>query len=148
MSRMDWRLWHEGYSDPDSAVSARLPVVRGRIRDFLGSRPDDEFRVLSLCAGKGLDLLGALSEHQGAERVRARLIELDPDLATAARTRAAQDGLDRVEVALGDASITDVFAEPCQRISFWSAGCSGTFRTKTLNALSKRCRSYAPNVVW
>jgi len=151
MSPVDWRLWHDGYSDPDSAVSARLPVVQARIRDFLTSRPDDELQVLSLCAGKGLDLLGALSKHRGANRVKARLVELDPDLAAAARTRAAQDGLDRVEVIAGDASITDSFAGAVPADLVLACGVFGNLSDedveRTVKAMPQLCARHGV-VIW
>ena len=85
------------YADPDSVLSHRLRTVRSLNRRFLETRPAGEVRVLSLCSGDGRDLLGVLSEHGTAPRVRARLVELDPALARAARASAAAAGLD-VEV--------------------------------------------------
>ena len=44
-----------------------------------------------------------------AESVTARLVEIDPELAAAARHLAARAGLSGVEVVVGDASCTDAF---------------------------------------
>ena len=43
--------------------------------------------------------------------VSARLVELDPQLAGAARTAAARTGLTRVEVLTGDAGLCDAYIE-------------------------------------
>ena len=109
MPATDWGAWHNSYADPDSILGERLRVIQMFIGDFLDSRPEGELAALSLCAGKGLDLLGVLSHHPSASRVKARLIELDSDLAAEARQTAARDGLRRVEVVVGDASRTDAF---------------------------------------
>jgi hypothetical protein len=109
MPATDWGAWHNGYADRDSILGERLRVVQTFIMDFLDSRPEGELAILSLCAGKGLDLLGVLSHHPSASRVKARLIELDSDLAAEARRTATRNGLRRVEVVVGDASCTDAF---------------------------------------
>lgn len=66
--------------------------------------------MVSLCAGQGRDLLGALADHPRRADVRARLVELDPANAAVARDTAARAGLDAVEVVTGDASVTDHYA--------------------------------------
>ena len=109
MTETDWAAWHEGYADSSTVLADRLGVVQRFVREFLDSRTAGEQEVLSLCAGKGFDLLGVLSGHPRAESVKARLVEIDPDLAAAARQLAARAGLSGVEVAVGDASCTDAF---------------------------------------
>jgi hypothetical protein len=106
----DWDAWHNGYADPGSILAERLRVVQAFIGDFLDSRPEGELAALSLCAGKGLDLLGVLYHHPSASRVKARLIELDSGLAAEARGTAARACLRGVEVVVGDASCTDAFS--------------------------------------
>jgi hypothetical protein len=106
----DWAAWHRDYDRPDSFLSQRLAIVQRRIRDWLDAAPAGGLRVLSLCAGEGRDLLGALDGHPRAPDVRARLVELDPRNAEAAREAAARAGLEGVEVVTGDASSTDACA--------------------------------------
>lgn len=107
---MDWIAWHDGYADPESRIARRLRVVQDRIRSFLDDCDAPTIRVVSLCSGSGADLLPVLARHPARRRVRARLVELDPELAARARSSARDLGLDGVEVVTGDASSTDAVA--------------------------------------
>src|SRR5580700_9603808 len=104
----EWVEWHRGYV-PGSPLSMRLEVVQRLIREALGRRAPGPIRVISLCAGDGRDLLGVLPEHPRCADVDATLVELDPDLAERARSRAAQISAS-IEVVTGDASSTSSFA--------------------------------------
>jgi hypothetical protein len=104
----DWDRWHDSYDDPDSTLSRRLVVVRARIRDAIDAAPPGPIRVVSVCAGDGRDLIGALAEHPRRADVRALLVELNPDLAKRGRDSAADwDGIDFV---VSDAAVTDHYA--------------------------------------
>jgi hypothetical protein len=103
----DWVEWHEPYADPQSALTERLLVVQGFINEFLDSRRGLESRVVSLCAGSGLDLLGVLAGRPEGDHVRARLVELNPLLAAKAREIAARNDLSGIEVVVADAAATD-----------------------------------------
>jgi Putative methyltransferase len=103
----DWVGWHSRYDDPASEISQRLVTVRARIRDALAAAPPGPIPVVSICAGDGRDLLGAMAGHDRAADVRARLVELDPRLVE--RGRAASAGT-RVEFVEGDAARTDLYA--------------------------------------
>jgi hypothetical protein len=103
---MDWRAWHARYDVPGSELSRRLEAVQEQIRAALDRAPAGPVPVVSLCAGQGRDLLDVLEDHPRRADVRARLVELDPELAAAARERAP----DQVEVVTGDASSTDQYA--------------------------------------
>ncbi len=105
-----WVDWHRAYDDPGTDLSARLRAVQRRIAAVLESRPDGPIRVLSVCAGQGRDLLGVLAGHARRADVRARLVELDPVNAGAARAVASAAGLEGVEVVTGDASWTSAYA--------------------------------------
>ncbi|HEU5470133.1 MAG TPA: class I SAM-dependent methyltransferase family protein [Actinophytocola sp.] len=96
---MNWVDWHQDYDTPGSPLHRRLGWVQRRIGEALDAAPPGPIRVLSMCAGQGRDLLGVLPGHPRRSDVRARLVELDPDNAAAAR-RAALPG---VEVVTGDA---------------------------------------------
>ncbi len=106
---MDWLAWHEGYADPTSRHARRLRVVQAHIRSFLDRCDAPSIRAVSLCSGSGADLLPVLAEHPAGRRVRARLVESNPELAERARATARERGLDGVEVVTGDASTTDAF---------------------------------------
>jgi hypothetical protein len=106
----DWAGWHQAYHDPSSSLSARLVDVQRLIKEFLDAREGRESRIVSFCAGSGLDLLGVLAEHRESGRVRARLVELDPVLAARAREAAERAELSGVEVMVADAALTDNYA--------------------------------------
>ncbi|WP_282702916.1 class I SAM-dependent methyltransferase [Streptomyces sp. CC219B] len=104
---MDWHAWHDAYDAPDSCLSRRLALVQERIRTALDEAPPGPLRALSLCAGQGRDLIGALAAHPRGGDVQARLVELDERNVAAARRLAAAAGLPGVEVVAGDAGLTD-----------------------------------------
>jgi hypothetical protein len=108
---VDWHGWHDDYDRPGSSLARRLEAVQARIRAALDSAPPGPLRVISLCAGQGRDLLGVLPGHPRRDDVRARLVELDPRIATVAKARARAAGLDRVEIVTGDASVTDQYRD-------------------------------------
>ena len=84
--------------------------MREQIRGALDGAGAGPLRVVSLCAGQGRDVTGVLAEHPRRDEVTARLVELDPRNAAVARELAARHGLDRVEVVVGDAALTDHYA--------------------------------------
>ena len=106
----DWAVWHEAYDNPDTPLAQRLLAVRARIAEALDQSAPGPLRAISICAGQGRDLIGVLREHPRRRDVTARLVELDPRNAAAARQRAAAAGLTQVEVVTGDAAQTGVYA--------------------------------------
>ena len=84
--------------------------MQARIAAALDQAPPGPLRAISICAGQGRDLIGVLREHPRRGDVTARLVELDPRNAAAARQLAADAGLTQVEVVTGDAAQTDVYA--------------------------------------
>ncbi|HUI47986.1 MAG TPA: DinB family protein [Acidimicrobiia bacterium] len=95
----DWHEWHKAYDQAGSPLSRRLAVVQHSITDALDAAPPGPIRVVSMCAGEGRDLLGAMEGHPRLDDVRARLVELDPVLAATAASRAPAG----VEVLCADA---------------------------------------------
>ncbi|GAA3271864.1 SAM-dependent methyltransferase [Dactylosporangium vinaceum] len=110
MTGKDWAAWHAAYENPASDLSFRLRSVQAAIGAWLDSRTDPALRVVSICAGEGRDLLGVLAGRPDAGRVSARLVELDPRNAAAARARAAAAGLPSVEVVEADAGLFAAYA--------------------------------------
>jgi hypothetical protein len=105
----DWIAWHRDY-EGDTPLRRRLEIVQRHIAATLrGARPGP-IRVISFCAGDGRDLLGALKGQDRAGDVRARLVELDHELAERARRAALAAGLNDIEVAVDDAGTTNAFA--------------------------------------
>ncbi|MGP3968477.1 SAM-dependent methyltransferase [Streptomyces sp. 6N223] len=107
---MDWRGWHDHYDRPGSTLARRLAVVRERIRLALDEAPPGPLRVVSMCAGQGRDLFGALAGHPRASDVAARLVELDEGNAALARRAGEGAGLRSLEVVVGDAALTRHYA--------------------------------------
>ncbi|MGA8542436.1 MAG: class I SAM-dependent methyltransferase [Thermoplasmata archaeon] len=105
----EWVDWHRAYAD-DPSMAVRLSVVQDRIREALDRCPPGPIRVISACAGDGRDLLGALEGHPRARDVRARLVELAPELVAAGRTQARQRHLPHVEFVEGDASHSTAYS--------------------------------------
>ncbi|MCA1710255.1 MAG: SAM-dependent methyltransferase [Actinobacteria bacterium] len=101
-----WQRWHDDYADPRSDLSQRLAVVQAAIRSDLDSRPPGPIPLLSMCAGQGHDVAGALDGHPRRADVRGLLVELDPSNVAAARTRL--HGL-RVDAVEGDAGSTSPY---------------------------------------
>ena len=108
MAGTDWQAWHGDYADPASALSQRLVVVQTQIAQWLDRTQPRPVMVTSVCAGDGRDLLDVLTGRPDAARVTATLVELDPDLAAAASSAAAD--LPGVFVRCADASSTDAYA--------------------------------------
>ena len=111
VTERDWYAWHDAYNDPGSGLSRRLAWVQDRIRAALDSAPPGPFRAVSICAGQGRDLIGALAGHPRRGDVTARLVELDPRNTEVARRLAAAANLDNVEIVTGDAALTSAYAD-------------------------------------
>ncbi len=111
MRESDWYDWHERYDTPGSDLARRLAVVQRQIGLALDGAAPGPLRALSMCAGQGRDLIGALAGHPRRHDVTARLVELDPRNAAFAARAAETAGLDRVEVRVGDAAPIDQYAD-------------------------------------
>lgn len=109
MIAIDWAAWHRPYDDPNSPLSARLDVVRQHLRQQLDAAPVGPVTAVSICAGQGRDLLGAMVDHPRRQDVTAHLIEIDPGEAAIASAAARELGLPGVEVVVGDAGHTDMY---------------------------------------
>jgi hypothetical protein len=148
----DWVAWHEPYADPQSALSRRLRVVQAQVDQWLDDTAPRPVRVLSLCAGDGRDLLDVVRARPDAGRVRAVLVELDPELVTRARDAAREAGLgDTMEVRHGDAGNPTLWADAVPADLVLLAGIFGNVSDddvrRTVRALPMLC---APGgrVVW
>ena len=105
----DYDAWHRQYDDPGSGLSWRLRQVQTWISEGLDAHPG-AYRVLSLCAGDGRDIIGVLHDRPDADRVSAVLVELHPEIAQRARESALAARLRRVAVRTADAGTTDAYA--------------------------------------
>ncbi|MGZ8753282.1 MAG: SAM-dependent methyltransferase, partial [Acidimicrobiia bacterium] len=146
-----WLAWHGPYDDPESFLSRRLAVVEARIRSVLDAAPPGPIRVVSVCAGQGRDLLGALQGHPRAADVDARLVERDPRNTEIARNSITAAGLARVDVVTGDASWTSAYAGAVPADLVLLCGVFGNITDSdiehTIRALPGLCAAGAA-VVW
>ena len=145
----DWTAWHNDYDDPASPLSRRLVVVQNMIRSALDECAPGPVRVVSMCAGRGDDLIGALDGHPRAVDIRARLVELDPTNAEIARARPAE--LSGIEVVTGDASLSDVYDGAVPADLVIACGVFGNISDddvrRTIDFLPAMCRPRA-TVIW
>lgn len=107
----DWVDWHRRYDQPESSLHLRLESIQGHIARALDAQPPGEIRLLSMCAGQGRDVLGALRDHVRRADVRALLVELDPRNVESGRAEIARLGLTHVRVVEGDASTTSAYSD-------------------------------------
>jgi hypothetical protein len=110
VTEQDWYAWHSEYDEPGTYLARRLAAVQEQISRALDAASPGSLHAVSLCAGQGRDLIGVLARHPRRDDVTARLVELDPRNAAAARTAAENAGLPKVEVVTGDAALTDQYA--------------------------------------
>ena len=100
---VDWQRWHDEYADSGSVLSRRLAVVQQRIRAWADARPAGPLRILSICAGQGHDVAGALHDHPRRSDLSGVLVELDSDNVDAANRALAAAGLGGVRAVVDDA---------------------------------------------
>jgi hypothetical protein len=147
---VDWVAWHDDY-DSDTPLRRRLEIVQRQIRARLDESDGSPIRVISICAGQARDLLGALDGHRAAGGVQGRLVELDPELAAAARRRCVELGLGNVEVVVGDAGTTRAYEGATSADLVLACGVFGNISDRdierTVRALPMLCAPDA-TVIW
>lgn len=147
----DWLEWHRSYQEPDSALRRRLAAVQAHLRNALPEELDGPFQIVSLCAGQGLDVLEVLAAYPHAQRVRARLVELDERNAAAARKLANAARLSQVEIVQGDAGRLAVYAGAVPADIVLVCGVFGTISERaivhTIDRLPQLCR-HGATVLW
>ncbi len=106
----DWFEWHDLYQS-ETRLQQRLQIVQEYIATALNVQPEGVIRIVSACAGDGRDLLGVLANHSRKADVRARLVELNPQLVERGRVAIATAGLAKqIEFINGDATLSDNYA--------------------------------------
>ena len=106
----DYQAWHDQYDDPSSSLAQRLRIVQMRLSELLSAAASGPIRIVSICAGQGRDVIGALRDHPRRSDVAAFLVELDARNAEIARGAAAAAGLTQIHVLEGDAAFSNVYA--------------------------------------
>ena len=148
---VDWAAWHEGYDDPGSVLAGRLAAVQATIRAALDRAPPGPLTVLSMCAGQGRDLIGALAAHPRRADVRARLVELDPRNVAVAERSARRAGLAGIEVVRGDAGLVRHYRDLAPADLVLACGVFGNLTDadvlRTVDVCAQLCRE-GGTVVW
>jgi hypothetical protein len=101
--------WHERYDDPSSSLSLRMLVVQDLIARALDELPAGPVRVVSMCAGRGDDVLTVARRHRRGGDLAGRLVEASPENAAAARATIDRYGIRGIEVVEADAGISDAY---------------------------------------
>jgi hypothetical protein len=147
----DWFDWHRPYDDPDSPLARRLLIVQREIRAAIDRAPPGPVQVVSMCAGQGRDLIGALADHPRRAGVRAVLVERDARNTEVARAAAWGSGLTGVMVRQGDASLTDTYEGAVPARLVLACGVFGNVTdndvVRTVGSLPQLCASGA-TVIW
>jgi ubiquinone/menaquinone biosynthesis C-methylase UbiE len=103
---VDWFQWHNAY-EQFPALARRLSLVQAHIRRCIDACPVGEIHIVSVCAGDGRDLLGAISEHPRRDDIRALMVELHPGLVDSGKAAFDAAGLSgRITFINGDAAST------------------------------------------
>jgi hypothetical protein len=121
--------------------------VQLHVRAALDACAPGTIRLVSICAGQGHDVIGALDGHPRAADVRARIVELDPRNCDAARRNVPAN----VEVVCGDASTTTAYAGAAPADVVLANGVFGNISDADIEHTVSRLPSLcAPNaiVVW
>ncbi|GAA3351655.1 hypothetical protein GCM10020358_82160 [Amorphoplanes nipponensis] len=148
---MDWAAWHDDYDNPGSVLAGRLAAVQAIIRGVLDDLPAGPVTALSMCAGQGRDLIGALAGHPRRDDVRARLVELDPRNVAAAEAAVRRAGLAGIEVVRGDAGLMRHYRDVAPADLVLACGVFGNLTDadvlRTVEACAQLCRE-GGTVVW
>jgi hypothetical protein len=146
----DYLAWHRDYENADSDLSRRLNVVQAEIRRALPPTPTTDFNVVSICAGQAHDIIGALSGYPHADRVKGRLVELNPHNVAEIRAKVAAAGLD-LEAVEGDAADTSLYERAVPADLVLAVGIFGNISDRdvyaTVDALPQFCRPGA-TLLW
>jgi hypothetical protein len=112
----------------------------------------ETFRMVSMCAGQGRDVIDVLATHPRREAVSALLVELDPALVSFAQDRAAAAGVERqVRIEQGDAAQSRRYADYVPADLVLVCGVFGNISAgdiaRTIEALPGWCKSGA-HLIW
>jgi hypothetical protein len=143
----DWHEWYRMYDDPSSITSRRLAVVREWIRLSVDAMPPGPVRTVSICAGDGRDLVGALADHPRRADVQGLLVEIDPVLAERGRAT-VWPGLDYL---VGDAALTDNYLGAVPADLVLACGIFGNISDRDIAATVRAMPAFmAPggHVIW
>jgi hypothetical protein len=126
-------------------------VVITRTREAVDAVPPGQVRLISVCAGQGRDVVGALRGHPRAADVTGRLVELDAFNSDVARSALVANGLTGLEAVEGDASVANAYDGAVPADVLLLCGIFGNISDRdvrtTINNASRLCATGA-HVIW
>jgi len=132
---MDWVKWHQLYETEPSRMF-RLKLVEQHLSDCINDIPAGAFKAVSICAGDGRDIIGALSGHSRRKDAWVRLVETDQNLVEAGREAVGSAGLaEQMEFLLGDATMTSAYSGMAPADLVVACGVFGNVREQQLSQL-------------
>jgi hypothetical protein len=146
--RSHWSRWHDEYDDPRSRLSWRLGVVQDRLREALAAMPVGPVKVISLCAGQGRDVMGAVAGHSREGDVRAVLVEADRSNCDHARNAAISDGRTGVRIVCDDASTTSVVRDEVPANVLLLCGIFGNVSDEDVEHTVRNCSQLCAPGAW
>src|SRR5262245_55612548 len=91
---MDWTNWYK-YYDITPGLQERLRIVREQIATTLTECPSGPITIVSVCAGDGRDIVGALHDHVRRDDVIGWLLDTDAESLARGQAVATAAGLER-----------------------------------------------------
>ena len=148
---MDWIEWHRGY-ERWPPLQARLEAVRAQLASALSACPAGHIQIISLCAGDGRDLIGALAHHPRREDVSATLVETDAELITRGEAAVSHFNLSSyVRCLRADATLADTYRAIAPAQIVLAVGVFGNVRAadegQLVQSLQRLCRP-GGSVIW
>ena len=92
-TRREWNGWPE-QAYQKAHYRLRLEMVQQHLTECLDAAPSGSVRIISMCAGDGRDVIGAVQSHARRRDVIAWLVELDQHSVAAGVRNAKIAGLD------------------------------------------------------
>ncbi|CAN5909888.1 hypothetical protein BH11VER1_BH11VER1_09820 [soil metagenome] len=89
---MDWSDWHQRY-DLSTSLAVRLRIVIEQIAAAIDECSAGPVTIVSLCAGDGRDVIGALAEHKRRADINAWLLDTHKDSLARGEALAEEQGL-------------------------------------------------------
>jgi amino acid adenylation domain-containing protein len=107
---MEWNEWYKQY-DSFPSLQARLRIVQEQIAAALNECPPGPVRIVSICAGDGRDLIGAVQNHPRRNDVTALLLDNHAESIARGKAAAEQAGFGRqLQFLEADASLAGNYA--------------------------------------
>jgi hypothetical protein len=148
---MDWYKWHEAY-DSSPTLQARLRLARTHITQALEAVPYFKIQLVSVCAGDGRDVIGALINNPRRFQISASLVEINPALVGQGNAALEQYGLkSQVQFLEADATLAATYESIAPVDVLVVCGVFGNVRDSSLESMIRNlaclCRSKAM-MVW